>query len=252
MALSLPLELPSLPRTPKETAGQWVYRCLRRAVMIGLVLPGRPLTIRDVAAALGVSTMPVREALRQLSTEQALEVQDNRRIMVPQMTVSKFRELCELRITLECHAAERALPYITAQRIDGLAAIDQRIDAAGEADDRERVMILNQEFHRYLYEANPHQMMMPLVESVWLQLGPFTRLALSRLDAFYLVDRHAEAVAALRRHDPLALRIALEADIRDGITHVGTAALLKAYVENPGQPAAGRPNGEWIGACNPR
>jgi len=143
--------------------------------------------------------------------------------------------LCELRISLESHAAERALPYLTPQRIEELVAIDLRIDEAHEAGDREAVTTFNQEFHRHLYESNPNQVVMPLVESVWLQLGPFTRLALSKLSDFYHVDRHSEALAALRKQDPLALRIALEADIRDGITHVGTAELLNAYVENAGQ-----------------
>ncbi|MDR3441269.1 GntR family transcriptional regulator [Telmatospirillum sp.] len=235
MVSSSPLNLPLIERELKETTNQWVYRCLRHAVMTGLVPPGRAVTIRDVAAALGVSAMPVREALRRLSTEHALEVQDNRRIMVPQMTASKFRELCELRIALECHAAERALPYVTPQRIDELVAIDRRIDLANDAGDREAVTSLNQDFHRYLYQAHPNQVVMPLVESIWLQLGPFIRLALSKLKDFYQVDRHSEALTALRRQDPLALRIALEADIRDGITHVGTNELLKAYVESAGQ-----------------
>lgn len=237
MVSSAPLNLPVLAREPKETTNQWVYRSLRRAVMIGLVPPGRALTIRDVAAALGVSAMPVREALRRLSTEHALEVQDNRRIMVPQMTASKFRELCELRISIECHAAERALPYVTAQRIDELVAIDRHIDQVNVAGDREAVTMFNQDFHRHIYEANPNQVVMPLVESIWLQLGPFVRLALSKLQDFYQVDRHSEALTALKRQDPLALRIAIEADIRDGITHVGTNELLKAYVESAGQPS---------------
>jgi len=235
MASAPPLNLPVLGREPKETTNQWVYRSLRRAVMIGLVPPGRALTIRDVAAALGVSAMPVREALRRLSAEHALEVRDNRRIMVPQMTASKFRELCELRIALECHAAERALPYITSQRIDELVTIDRRIDVANAEGDREAVTMFNQDFHRHLYEGNPNQVVMPLVESIWLQLGPFIRLALSKLQDFYQVDRHSEALTALRRQDPLALRIAVEADIRDGITHVGTNELLKTYVESAGQ-----------------
>ncbi|MTJ81031.1 MAG: GntR family transcriptional regulator [Telmatospirillum sp.] len=229
-----PLELPTLERLPRETANQWVYRSLRHAVMIGVVPPGRPLTIRDVAATLGVSAMPVREALRRLSSENALAVLDNRRIEVPRMTASRFRELCELRIALECHAADRALPYVSGERLAELAAIDTRLDAAYAAGVREQVTTLNQDFHRRLYEANPNQVVMPLIESVWLQLGPFLHLALSRMREFYQVDRHSEAMAALRRQDPLALRIALEADIRDGITHVGTHELLKAYVESGG------------------
>jgi DNA-binding GntR family transcriptional regulator len=233
MAAAAALKLPALERLPKETTNQWTYRCLRQAVMLGMVAPGRPVTIRDVANILEVSTTPVREALRRLSSEQALEELDNRRIMVPKMTAAKFRELCELRIALECHAAERAMPYMHGQKLDELAAIDKRLDDANDAGDRERIIALNQQFHRFIYEANPNQTVMPLVESVWLQLGPFVRLALSRLKDFYQVDRHSEAMAALRRQDPLGLRIAMEADIRDALTHVGTNELLKAYVESP-------------------
>ncbi|HYD29384.1 MAG TPA: GntR family transcriptional regulator [Azospirillaceae bacterium] len=230
-----PLNLDAPERGARETLNQWVYRCLRHAVMIGRVPPGRALTIREIAEALGVSTMPVREALRRLATEQALEVRDNRRVLVPHMTAAKFRELCELRIALESHAAERALPYINANHMGELIVIDDRLDTANAAGDHEAVTGLNQQFHRCLYEANPHQVSMPLIESVWLQLGPFTRLALSKLQDFYTIDRHSQAIEAIRCQDPRGLRIAIEADIRDGVTHVGTAELLNAYIRSAGQ-----------------
>lgn len=233
MAPSAVLKLPLLERLARETANQWAYRCLRHAVMIGMVAPGRPITIRDVAGVLGLSTMPVREALRRLSTEQALEEMDNRRIIVPKMTPAKFAALCELRIVLESHAGERAMPYVTSSRLQTLASVDRIIDEAVAAGDRERLITHNLMFHRLIYEADPDQMAMPLIESVWLQLGPFLRLALSRLKDFYEVDRHSEAMDALRRQDAAALRAAIEADVRDGLTHVGTSDLLKAYVERP-------------------
>ncbi|WP_207462346.1 GntR family transcriptional regulator [Azospirillum sp. SYSU D00513] len=238
MSKDAALDLPSLERGARETVGQWVYRSLRAAVMIGRIPPGQPLTIRGIAEALGVSTMPVREALRRLSAEQALEIRDSRRVLVPHMTPARFRELCELRIALETHAAERALPYITPARIEELAAIDRGIDEAHAAGDQERATILNQEFHRAIYTANPHQISLSLVESVWLQLGPFVRLALSRLREHYKIDRHSEALAAMRRQDAFALRIAIEADIRDGIAHVGTSELLTAYVGSGGKRMA--------------
>lgn len=230
-----PLDLPALDRAPGETVNQWVYRALRHAVMIGRVPPGRAVTIREIAGALDVSTMPVREALRRLATEQALEVLGNRRVQVPRMTAEKFHELCELRIALEGHAAIRALPFLTEARLSELTAIDSRLEDARQAGDREGTTILNQVFHRTLYETNPHQMALPQIESVWLQLGPFTRLALSRLEDHYHVDRHSEALEALGRRDSRALGQAIEADIRDGMGHVGTTELLDAYIRNEGQ-----------------
>lgn len=229
------LDLPLLPRAEKETASQNVYRCLRRAVMIGRIPPGRALTIREIAEALKVSMMPVREALRLLSAERALEVQNNRRVQVPHMTASRFRELCELRVVLETHAALGAMPHVQADRLRVLEDLDRRIDEANLRADFEEAIALNQDFHRTIYGAKPDQESLPLIESVWLQLGPFIRIALSRLEDHYRVDRHAEAMAALGQRDPIALRVAIEADIRDGIMHVSADDLLNAYLEAAGE-----------------
>lgn len=225
------LDLPLLPRAEKETVSQTVYRCLRHAVMIGRIPPGRALTIRGIAETLSVSMMPVREALRLLSAERALEVQNNRRVQVPHMTVSRFRELCELRVVLETHAALGAMRYVDTDCISILEDLDHRIDEANARSDFEQAIALNQDFHRMIYSANPDQECLPLIESVWLQLGPFVRIALSRLDDFYRIDRHAEAMAALRHRDPIGLRVAIEADIRDGIMHVSADDLLNVSLE---------------------
>lgn len=72
---------------------------------------------------------------------------------------------------------------------------------------------------------------MPMIDSVWLQLGPFTRVALQDLGQYYTVDRHKEAIAALRKRDPIAVSIAIEADIRDGLSHVGRLGLIRQYGE---------------------
>ncbi|MCV6587824.1 MAG: GntR family transcriptional regulator [Marinobacterium sp.] len=226
-----PIRLSLTERDENTTVTQWVYRMLRDAVMHGQILPGRALTIRELAALLDVSPMPVREALRQLAAEHALEIQGNRRVMVPRMTAMKFNELCEARIVLESHAAARALPYIDSERLQQLRALDQRIDEACEQSDVEQLSRLNQAFHRLIYTANPHQITLPLIESIWLQLGPFKRLANSLLEEHYLVDHHKRMTAAIEQQDALALQMALAADIRDGVAFAGTPELLHRFIE---------------------
>ena len=93
------------------------------------------------------------------------------------MTVQKFRELCDLRIVLEKHAALLAMPFVTDDLLELLATLDRGIDEANAAGDGDFAIILNQQFHRAIYQANPYQETLPLIESVWLQLGPFLRLA---------------------------------------------------------------------------
>ncbi|WP_293268666.1 GntR family transcriptional regulator [Neptunomonas sp.] len=226
-----PIQITLTERDDSVTITQWVYETLRGAVMNGQILPGRALTIRELAALLDVSPMPIREALRQLSAESALEIQGNRRVMVPTMTAMKFTELCEARIAIESHAAARAWPYIDSTRLAELHSLDRLIDQAQECGNLEQISILNQNFHRLLYTANPHQVTLPLIESLWLQLGPFMRLATSKLEEHYVIDRHNEAMLAIEKQDAFALQLAITADIREGIAFASTPELLHRFIE---------------------
>ncbi|ANG64631.1 GntR family transcriptional regulator [Marinobacterium aestuarii] len=231
MKSKAPLKLTLEGFDPAMTVNQKVYLSLRHALMCGEIPPGRALTIRELAATLEVSPMPVREALRQLAAESALEIQGNRRVLVPKMTAMKFQELLEARVALESHAAERAMPYIDKAGLAELEQLDARVDAAYERGDHAQVSICNQQFHRRLYSANPHQVTLTLIESLWLQLGPFMRLATTELAGHYQIDRHNEALDAIRRHDAFALRLAISADIRDGIGFVITSGLFQDVIE---------------------
>jgi DNA-binding GntR family transcriptional regulator len=223
------IEIPDVQGLEEATSQEKAYRRLRHAIMIGRIGPGVALTIRGLAGVLGVSPTPVREALRRLAAESALAVLDNRRVMTPPMTSLRFEELIALRKTLECHAAERSIPYINELVIGEMERVDLRMDEAIEAGDHEAAVILNQRFHSLLCAANPEQVIMPMIDSVWLQLGPFTRVALQHMGQHYTVDRHKEAIEALRKRDPIAVSIAIEADIRDGLSHVGRLGLIHQY-----------------------
>ena len=226
---STALKLLMLKKSDDLKTHQWVYQLLRSNLLCGRIEPGKPLTIRGLAEILHVSPMPVREALHRLACEGAVEVKNNRRVIVPLMTAEKFSELCDLRILLETHAAERALPFIKDADIVTLERFDAAIDAAIEANDADYISLNNQAFHRHLYSANPVQISVPLIESLWLQLGPFSRIAIDKLEKVYLVDRHHEAIAALKKRDGPGLKRAIEADIRDGIASINTVEGIHDY-----------------------
>lgn len=218
-----------IDKSPDLKTHQWVYQLLRINLLCGRIEPGIPLTIRGLAEILEVSPMPVREALHRLACEHAVEVKNNRRVIVPLMTAEKFSELCDLRILLETYAAEGALPYIKEEDIRVLEQLDSKIDDAVSEDDDDNISLYNQDFHRYLYSLNPFQISVPLIESLWLQLGPFSRIAISKLEKVYLVDRHVEAIEALRQRNLFGLKRAIEADIRDGIASIKTVDGIHDY-----------------------
>ena len=193
-----------------------VYRELREAIITGGLVPGRPVTLRGVAEELGVSPMPVRDAFRQLVAERALVMFDNRRVAVPAMSPARFSELCLARALLEPELATLALPRVSAADLAAMRALDLEIDAALAQGDSERYMRRNHDFHFRLYRAAGSSVLLPLVESLWLQVGPSLRMVVGRLGTARVVDHHQAAIRAIGARDEAALRDAIRADILDG------------------------------------
>jgi DNA-binding GntR family transcriptional regulator len=222
------LRLPALKQRAGETTGEFVHRRLRQAIMTGRFPPGVAVTIRGLAALLGTSAMPVREAMRRLTAERALDFLDNRRARVPDMTDDRFRSLIRTRVMLETEAADRAFPHIDAVRLTELRRADQAVNDSYGRGDVERTIETNLAFHRRMYTLAPDDVLTPLIESIWLQIGPFMRAALKDSRIYYQVDRHAEALAAIASGDRAGLLRAIEADIRDGIGHLAEAEQRQA------------------------
>ena len=210
-----------------------VYRRLREAIATGRFVPGRSVTLRGIAEDLGVSAMPVREAIRRLVAERALEMHKNRRISVPHMTRQRFEELVAARTLLEPEAAVRTLPHATGELIDNLIEIDNAIDVSLQNGDSSGYVAQNRDFHFLLYSSSQTQVLLPLIESVWLQTGPFMRVVYGRIGTSFVVDQHKAAIEALKARDANALRAAIRADILDGMNCIGSELLSSAEGENP-------------------
>ncbi len=222
-ATSNVIQFPELPDSETGTSQENAYRRLRHALMIGALAPGISLTIQDLASLLEVSATPIREALRQLGSENALVTLKNRRIQVPEMTPARLQALVSLRCNLETYAAAQALPYINQVLIDEIERIDLEIDDLIESGDRGSMVLLNQRLHSKLYRANPEQVVMPMIESLWLQLGPIMGVAARQQGMVTIADHHKDIISALRQGDTAELANAIEADIHDGIALASTA-----------------------------
>lgn len=106
---------------------------------------------------------------------------------------------------------------IDAARLAQLWRLDAEVDDAVAQADVPRYLRRHREFHFSIYDCGSVEVLMPLIESVWLQFSPFLRLVISHIGVDYVVDRHAEALHAIERQDSGALRFAIEADVREGL-----------------------------------
>ncbi len=204
-----------------------VDSAVRSRLLTGRFIPGKSMTIRGLAADLGVSPMPVREVLQRLAAENALEVKPNGRVQVPDMTPGRFDEVLKARLLLETELAELALPHLRGADAAELKAIDDDIDARLTTGDAEAYMRLNHAFHFRIYRASGSQVLLPLIDSLWLQFAPFMRTVYGRVGTANLEDRHKEAIRAIERADAPALRAAIAADIADGMGLLGKEVLAE-------------------------
>ena len=194
-----------------------VHDELRRRFVTGKVTPGGSLSTRGLALELGVSQMPVREALSRLAAEGAVEIRSKRRIVVPRMTAGRFRDLLRCRELLEPEAAAAALFHIDAARLRRLRAVDDALGVALDSGDVTAYMEGNFEFHFLIYRAQPRRTLIQLIETLWLQFGPYMRVVYGRFGTANLVDQHQLAIRAIRDRSAARLKHAILADIRDGM-----------------------------------
>ncbi len=218
-----PDEPPRLTRITHATLYEKVYEELRNALMSGRFLPGETLTIRGVAEALGTSIMPVREALRRLAAERAVQFHADRSIRIPLLDEHSFGELLEMRYLLEGRAAAAAARRMTRSEWEEANFLNMAyIDAAGEATPTAR-LLANRHFHFAIYQAARAPLTLSLIEMLWLQSGPYLmapmgwRAARNDANSYFVggIVHHAELLDALDRADAAAAAAAVQADIRD-------------------------------------
>jgi DNA-binding GntR family transcriptional regulator len=192
-----------LARITRETVQDRVYSVLRDRLMRGGFEPGQKLKIAELATALGTSAMPVREALNRLAAERAIESMPNRSVRVPSLSKESLRDLMEARCAIEGLAVARAAANMDEATLNTL----RQFIVAQSATDAEHVSEAsaeqNRAFHFAIYRRSGSAVLLPIIESLWLQFGPYGRGT----------NFHLEMVAALALGDGKAARNALESDI---------------------------------------
>ncbi len=175
--------MPSTPSAPgltnanlngaaDEPLHENVYQEIRRNLIAGQFQPGEAVTLRGLAAKLGTSAMPVREALRRLVAERALDLGANRTARVPIVTNAKYAEICEVRIALEGLAAEKATLLIADEELDRIDGLCTDVTAAAERHDSGSYFSKNQEMHFSVYRAARSPLLLDMIEGIWLRVGP--------------------------------------------------------------------------------
>ena len=199
--------------TLKET----VYEKLRDLILNGGIEPGRTVTVQSLADAFGVSPMPIREILHRLVAEKALTIVEGRSVGIPRLTIDRLVDLRRIRVELESIATTWAIRHLNAADFQTLADAIERMDEAIEKGDRAGYVSANRTFHFTIYDCAGSPSLLSIIETLWLQVGPYFSL-LDQSGNWSLANgHHRDLRDALLRKDVRAARRALQHDIEGGL-----------------------------------
>ena len=205
--------------TPGEAAHSRAYAVLKEAVLAGNFRPGEVVTLRSLAKQLSISEMPVREALRRLTSEGAFEAMPNRSARVPTLDRRQVEQILDLRQDLEGKAAALAARNITLVQIEHLRALQTGMAHSIEKGDTRTHTSLNMAFHFEIYRIAENPMLIPLIQMLWLRMAPLVArtvpLMLSKPATFRRVgcENHERLLAAFQARDPAAAEDAMHRDL---------------------------------------
>lgn len=207
----------------KRTIADQVAELIRNRILAGQLRGGQPIRQEHLAAELGVSRIPLREALKQLAAEGFVTLASHKGAVVAELSVAEVEELFDLRLRLETWLLSLAIPAMTEAQLEALDAIlaEQR-----RPDVLPRWGELNWRLHEVMYQAAARPITLKLLKNIHDKIDRYLRLEVTmRAGRDRGLAEHEALVAACRARDVAGGLALLECHIKE--TERGLVVALK-------------------------
>jgi DNA-binding GntR family transcriptional regulator len=191
--------------TKPPTAQEAVLAEMRRLLVTGELAPGTPIRQEALADRLGVSRVPVREALKVLEGEGHVEYSAHRGYVVAELSVEDLVEVYRLRELLEAEAIRVAVPKLKPADLAAIASAAAEVGAAGKRADLADVTAANRTFHFLLFDAAGLPRLSRTLRQLWDATDVYRSVYFASPTNLQRVnDEHNELIAALHAGDAKA------------------------------------------------
>ncbi len=190
----------------KRTMADQVAELLRQRILSGALPAGMPIRQEHLAAELGISRIPLREALKQLAAEGFVTIASHKGATVAPLSIAEVEELFQLRLRLETWVLGLALPRLTAA---DLAALDQLIAEQRAPDSLPRWGDLNWRFHEVMYQPAGRPLTLKMLKRIHDNIDRYIRLEISLSAGRDRAFREHEELLAYCREGAVAPALAL-------------------------------------------
>lgn len=199
------------------------YHYVLDAIVSGDLEPGMRVPTEAVAENLGISRMPVRDALRQLEGDGAVTIIANRGASVAQYSPDEVIELIEMRAVLEALAARLALPLMGPPEIGELEHLRWRMD--NMAHDLPAWISAHDVFHNYLTGCSNRPLLIQQTQRMRLMLRPYFRAYYAESHELEISGlEHQSLIDAVKAGDPEVLEQKVRAHVRQNVTSIAQLA----------------------------
>ena len=224
------------PVTDGDTLSTQVYGVLRREILGGTLVPGTRLVRRDLGARLGVSPIPVAEALFRLERDGLVESKPRSGAMVKRLSLEGVRNDQILRQALECEAARFSAENATDAQVQELYLLADSLDELLNVGDphSETGMEKHLEYHLAVARSSGYEILAEELRRVWLRRF----MQLNWINAvLYPVPPHwhRQLTDAIATRDPAYAEVKMRHHVRYSIDHY-LDALRKIEEEQARRP----------------
>lgn len=215
------------PGSPTSKADR-AYESILRSIRSGEYAPGERLVFERLARTLGVSVVPVREAIRRLEADGYVTFTRNVGATVRAIEVGRYAETVEAVAAIEGIALALATPHLTPAKLRNARQVNSRLRAVLDDFDAAAFSRLNRTFHESLFSACPNRHLLAILEREWLLLDTIRSTAFSFIPerAPQSVDEHDQLLDLLEGGGPAG---AIERFARDH--RMSTARRLVVHLE---------------------
>jgi DNA-binding GntR family transcriptional regulator len=209
------------------TSAEEALNELRRRILSGSMAAGTKLHQEQLASSLGMSRIPIRDAIRTLVAEGLVLQFPRRTAVVAPISADDLTELYEIRIAIEPEASSLAVPHMRPTDLMSMRNLLQVMDTTQE---HAVWLDTNDEFHGTLYRQAGRPRMVALLDQARAQTRRYTAV---RLDSGQpgLHSEHQLILAAVERRDPAAVRALVQAHL------ISAYSILSDQVESLDQAA---------------
>jgi DNA-binding GntR family transcriptional regulator len=186
-----------------RTLEELAYADIRRAIVEGSLAPGERIVPNSIAAAAGISRIPVLQALRRLESEGFVRITPHKEVVVTTLSPEEFRERFLLMATLEALSVRHSAGKITPALVARLRAAQDRLIAAREAGNSAKAVAADGTFHRMLWEASGLPHVAQILQNIWDRGEYYRALMHARRGGFASesIGEHEAILRALQEGD---------------------------------------------------